>query len=200
ASASSGAAAPTSLFVSDASTCGSGPAATPLDAGGGAAGACRLRPPGVGRSTVRSLCPDPKNVSSALIVSRPSNRPELNVEAMELAADVDRESAGMRIRPVWARAIELEVREVGVIRDLSRRDRQRPNRHTGKLRVHEVADLLDGADLRLRRESAPQLLRRHIGAHGEHEARRAEQRAIRERRRTDTVARLLQRNLNGRLL
>ena len=55
-----------------------------------------------------------------------------------------------------AARVELEVVEAGVIRNLARRHRQRPQRDAGQLQVDEVADALDRADLDLRREARAQ--------------------------------------------
>src|SRR5437762_1301744 len=112
--------------------------------------------------------------------------PELERQPREVAGDVHRHSPRAReLTPQVVRLIELEVHEARVKRDLSRRNRHRVHRHARQLQVDEIANLLHGADLELRRKTMPQLLRGKIRTRAQHEDRAAVQRPIGHHRDAD---------------
>ncbi len=99
--------------------------------------------------------------------------------------------------PQVAGAIELEIDTAGVIRDLSRRHRHRPQGNTGKLQVHQVTDLVRGADFYLQRQPGAQILGRQIGTRGEHELRVVKQCLVHDLCNTDSILALLEWDGNG---
>src|SRR5215470_14266345 len=130
--------------------------------GRGGGGAAAARPPGVGLMIVRSGS-GAANGSSCVATASASDRPELEREPGKITRHVHRERRRLlELRPQVAAPLELEVSEAGVVRNLARRYRHRVQPNAGKLQVHEVADLLDWADLDLKREAHTQHLRRDV--------------------------------------
>src|SRR6185437_1963849 len=110
----------------------------------------------------------------------------------EIAGLMNGDAAGTLERaPQLVAAIQLEVGKSGVIRDLPRRDGHWLQSDARQLQIHQVADLLDGADLHLRRESAAQVLGSDVGARRQHECRGVEQALVGDA--ADTDAEFLQR-------
>src|SRR5687767_11790900 len=106
--------------------------------------------------------------SAAWVFRLAADGPEFQRQARELAGQVHGNPARvLELAPEVMCLIQLEVRETGVERDLSRRDRQRMHRHAGQLQVDEIANLLYGADFELRREALTQLLGRQVGSRGQ---------------------------------
>src|SRR5262249_44876599 len=133
----------------------------------GSAGAGRpgaTRPAGIGMITVRSA-PRSANGSSGT-----AHRPELELEAGELARDVHRERPRLLGHlPEIPAALQLEVEEARVIGDLPRRYRQAAQHDARQVQVHEVADALDRPDL----HQGGQARREPRGPHRRPGARRA---------------------------
>ncbi|ABA52807.1 hypothetical protein BURPS1710b_A1206 [Burkholderia pseudomallei 1710b] len=143
----------------------------------------------IGRSVHRAISPSP------------ANRPELHRESREFAGEMKCEAArAFELFPHLAALVDLEVRVARVIRNLPRRDGQLPHRDARQLQLHEIANALDGTELRLRGKARAQAVGRHVGAHGEHEARRVAQRRIGDRRDLHAVAHVAQLDLDRVLL
>src|SRR5215470_3179802 len=86
-----------------------------------------------------------------------ADRPELHLEAGKLTRDMEGEPARALHRlPVGAGAIELEIGDAGMIRDLARRNRQRPDRDAGQRRIYHIPDILDRSQLDVGRKVAAQ--------------------------------------------
>src|SRR6267142_6110631 len=121
-------------------------------AGAGRPGAAR--PPGIGMMTVRSA-PRSANGSSGT-----AHRPELELEAGELARDMHRERPRLLGQfPEIAAAVQLEVEEPRVKGDLPRGHRQAAQRDSWQIEVHEVPDALDRPDLDEGRQAGLEPLR-----------------------------------------
>src|SRR5207237_168612 len=177
--------APTSMTAASARSSRAAGAAgrTPASAAPASATAGRRRP-GVGTITVASGSID-MGVSCGRSIA---DGPELEAQAGEIARDMHGDHSRRFERlPVLALAIELEVGVARVVRNLTRRHRQRRGADAGEMRNDQVADLLRRPELYLRREMQPQRVGRQIGADREHENRLAEEIDIRHGAGEDTA-------------
>src|SRR6056297_78898 len=93
------------------------------------------------------------------------------------------------LAPVRTVGVEFKIHFSCLIRDLSWRDRQGPQGNARQGRIHTLAYLFNGSDLGLARKMSSYVFRRHIGFHGQHEARGRNQLAIRNETDTDPVLR-----------
>src|SRR5882724_1987681 len=174
--------------TSDTSACSAG--VWRCSAGAGRPGTGR--PPGAGMMTVRSA-PRSANGSSGT-----AHRPELELEAGELARDMHRERPRLLGQfPEIAASVQLEVEEPRVKGDLPRGHRQAAQRDPRQIEVDEVPDALDRSDLDEGRQAGLEPLRLQLCLGGEDESRRLRQIAIGNRGDAHPVAPLLKLDRDG---
>src|SRR5690606_36305016 len=113
-----------------------------------------------GRTMVASSSGSPR---PCVFMPSSPDRPQLQVQAGEVVAEVERDAArGLQLAPQRRLLVELEVQVAGVVRDLPGRHLHRGHADAGQLQVDQVADLLDRPDLGLLRKLPAHLLGRGV--------------------------------------
>ena len=113
--------------------------------------------------------------------------------AGKIAADMQRQRTGLlKLRPKLTAALELEIREAGVKRNLPRSHWQRTKGDTRQLQHHKIANALRRPEFDLRGQARAQRLHRHLRRSSEHETGRLEQVHVANHGQPDTVGAHLQ--------
>src|ERR1700730_1580097 len=112
------------------------------------------RPPGIGRTTVRSVLSGSEKGLSLMpppVTHRlAADCPQLHLQAREIPRHMDgKPTRCLHLLPMRAVAIQLEVSRSRVERNLPRRDRQRAHRNAREQNIDQVANVLYCADFHL---------------------------------------------------